>query len=212
MGMRQELDLARMRAGFAAPVYDAQACFRSVLEALARPGQIQRLAALPTPPAGLGAAQSALLLALADHDTPVWLASALRSGEAGDYLRFHCGCPLITNTADAQFVMLSGPSALAELPALDDLRVGEPNFPDRSATLIVEVAELAAGGPLHLRGPGIADQIGLFVAGWTDAATTLVQTNRRRFPLGVDLVLTCGDRVAGLPRTVHLSLEGMACT
>jgi alpha-D-ribose 1-methylphosphonate 5-triphosphate synthase subunit PhnH len=209
MGMRQELDLARMRAGFTAPVYDAQACFRSVLEALARPGQIQRLEALPTPPAGLGAAQSALLLALADHDTPVWLASALRSGEAGDYLRFHCGCPLVANTADAQFAVLS---ALAELPALDDLRVGEPNFPDRSATLLVEVAELAAGGPLHLRGPGIAEQIGLFVGGWTDVATTLVQTNRRRFPLGVDIVLTCGDRIVGLPRTVHLTTEELACT
>ncbi len=208
MGMRQELDLAHLRAGFTAPVYDAQACFRSVLEALARPGQIQRLDALPTPPAGLGAAQSALLLALADHDTPVWLASALRDGEAGDYLRFHCGCPLVATTADAQFVVSS---ALAELPALDELRVGEPNFPDRSATLIVEVAELAAGGPLHLRGPGIADQTGLFVAGWTDTATTLVQTNRRRFPLGIDIVLTCGDRVAGLPRTVHLTEEEAAC-
>jgi alpha-D-ribose 1-methylphosphonate 5-triphosphate synthase subunit PhnH len=209
MGMRQELDLAHLRAGFTAPVYDAQACFRSALEALARPGQIQRLDALPTPPAGLGAAQSALLLALADHDTPVWLASPLRSGEAGDYLRFHCGCPLVANTADAQFVALS---ALAELPALDDLHVGEPNFPDRSATLIVEVAELAAGGPLHLRGPGIADRIGLFVGGWTAAATALVQTNRQRFPLGVDILLTCGDRVAGLPRTVHLKMEDMACT
>ena len=209
MGARRELDLAHMRAGFTSPVYDAQACFRHVLEALARPGQIQRLDALPVPPAGLGAAQSAILLALADRDTPVWLASALRNGAAGDYLRFHCGCPLTTNTVDARFVVLS---TLAELPALDDLDVGEPNFPDRSATLIVEGAELAAGGPLHLRGPGIADEIGLFVAGWTDAATTLIQTNRRRFPLGVDILLTCGDRVAGLPRTVHLSLEGMACT
>jgi len=56
MGARRELDLAHMRAGFTSPVYDAQACFRHVLEALARPGQIQRLDALPVPPAGLGAA------------------------------------------------------------------------------------------------------------------------------------------------------------
>lgn len=209
MDARRELDLAHMQAGFAAPVYDAQACFRGVLEALSRPGQIRRFDALPTPPAGLGAAQSAILLALADHDTSVWLAAALRNGAAGDYLRFHCGCPLVANTADAQFVVLA---TLAGLPTLDELRGGEPNFPDRSATLIVEVAELSAGGPLHLRGPGIADQTGLFVAGWTDAATTLVQTNRRRFPLGVDLLLTCGDRVAGLPRTVHLTSENAACT
>jgi alpha-D-ribose 1-methylphosphonate 5-triphosphate synthase subunit PhnH len=203
-----DLDLANLRPGFSAPVYEAQDCFRRVLAALARPGQIQRLETPPTPPTGLGAAQSAILLALADHDTPVWLAAVQRHGEAGDYLRFHCGCPLIGNSADARFVVLSN---LTHLPRLDELHVGEPNFPDRSATLIVEVAELSAGGPLRLRGPGIADQIGLFVGGWTDAATALLQTNRRRFPLGVDILLTCGDRVAGLPRTVHLTTESAAC-
>lgn len=208
MDMRQELDLAHMRAGFAAPVYDAQACFRKVLEALARPGQIQQLDEIPAPPAGLGAAQSAILLALADQDTPVWLQPSLRNASAGDYLRFHCACVLTTNLAEASFVVVPTP---AGLPALDELPLGDPKFPDRSATLLVEVTAFGAGTSFRLRGPGIADEVELRVADWTDSATSLMRENRRRFPLGVDIVLTCGDRIVGLPRTVHLSLEDTAC-
>jgi alpha-D-ribose 1-methylphosphonate 5-triphosphate synthase subunit PhnH len=211
MNLVRELDLSHLKAGFAEPVQDAQRCFRQVLEALARPGRIVELGDLrdlPMPPAGLGAAQAAVLLALADIDTPVWLPPALRDAEAGHYLRFHCGCRLATQLADAVFVV---PAALEQLPALDELRLGEPEFPDRSATLIVEVDDLAAGGPLHLSGPGIESEVRLAVAGWRAATTDFLRENRRRFPLGVDLLLTCGTRAAGLPRTVRLSLEEVAC-
>lgn len=204
MNLVRELDLSHLKAGFAEPVRDAQRCFRAVLDATARPGRIVELADLPESPAGLGAAQAAILLALADIDTPVWLPPALRDAEAGHYLRFHCGCRLATRRADAVFVV---PPSLAELPALDELRLGEPEFPDRSATLIVEVDDLAAGGPLHLTGPGIESEARLAVAGWRAAATDFLRENRRRFPLGVDLLLTCGNRVVGLPRTVRIQPE-----
>jgi alpha-D-ribose 1-methylphosphonate 5-triphosphate synthase subunit PhnH len=207
MNLVRELDLSHLKAGFAEPVRDTQRCFRAVLDAMARPGRIVdlgNLRDLPEPPAGLGAAQGAVLLALADIDTPVWLPPALRDAEAGHYLRFHCGCRLATRLADAVFVV---PPSLAELPALDELRLGEPEFPDRSATLIVEVDDLAAGGPLHLTGPGIESGARLAVAGWRVATTEFLRENRRRFPLGVDLLLTCGNRIAGLPRTVRIASE-----
>lgn len=204
MNLVRELDLSHLKAGFAEPVRDAQRCFRAVLDALARPGRIVELGELPAPPAGLGASQSAVLLALADIDTPVWLPPALRDAEAGHYLRFHCGCRLATSLADAVFVV---PAALDALPVLDALRLGEPEFPDRSATLIVEVDDLAADGPIRLTGPGIESEARLAVAGWRAATTDLLRENRRRFPLGVDLLLTCGNRVVGLPRTVRIAPE-----
>ncbi|MBI5784498.1 MAG: phosphonate C-P lyase system protein PhnH [Rhodocyclales bacterium] len=204
MHLVRELDLSRLQPGFAEPVGDAQRCFRGVLDALAHPGTIVELADLPAPPPGLGAAQSALLLALADQDTPVWLPPGLRDAEAGHYLRFHCGCRLTASLADAHFVV---PASLAALPALDDLRPGEPEFPDRSATLVVEVAGLATVGALRLRGPGIETEAGLSVAGWTADCTAFLRENRRRFPLGVDLLLTCGASLAGLPRTVRVDRE-----
>lgn len=204
MNLVSELDLSHLQPGFAKPVGDAQRCFRGVLDALARPGRIVELADLPAPPAGLGAAQNAVLLALADIDTPVWLPPELRNAAAGHYVRFHCGCRLTTSLEDAHFVVLA---SLAELPALDDLRLGDPAFPDRSATLIVEVAGLEAGGPLRLSGPGIESEASLAVAGWRTATTDFLRENRRRFPLGVDLLLTCDTRLAGLPRTVRINPE-----
>lgn len=204
MNLVRELDLSHLQPGFAEPVGDAQRCFRGVLDALARPGRVVELADLPAPPTGLGAAQSAVLLALADIDTPVWLPPALRDAAAGHYLRFHCGCRLAAKLADAHFVL---PASLDELPTLDELRQGLPEFPDRSATLIVEVAGLDEGGALRLAGPGIQTEASLTVAGWRTAMTDFLRENRRRFPLGVDLLLTCGKRVAGLPRTVRILPE-----
>lgn len=204
MHLVRELDLSRLQPGFAEPVGDAQRCFRGILDALAHPGTIVELADLPAPPPGLGAAQSALLLALADIDTPVWLLPELRDAEAGHYLRFHCGCRLTASLADAHFVV---PASLDELPALDELRLGDPAFPDRSATLVVEVDGLAAVGALRLRGPGIETEASLSVAGWRTATTDFLRENRRRFPLGVDLLLTCGASLAGLPRSVRVNPE-----
>lgn len=195
------LDLHRLRPGFADPVFDTQRCFRGLIEAMARPGRIVELGGLPEPPAGLGAAQGAILLTLADQDTPVWIAPELRSAEAGHYLRFHCRCRLSADVGEAAFVVLP---SLTGLPPFDALRLGDPEYPDRSATLIVEVDGLGLGHRLRLRGPGIEHEAMLEVAGWTSAASECLRENERQFPLGVDLLLTSGARVAGLPRTVRL--------
>ncbi|MBP0573397.1 phosphonate C-P lyase system protein PhnH, partial [Mycobacterium tuberculosis] len=77
--------------GFAAPVLDAQATFRAVLDALARPGTVMALTRPGlVPPPGLPAAAAAVLLALADRDTPVFLAGG-RAHPAAHWLAFHTG-------------------------------------------------------------------------------------------------------------------------
>ncbi|WP_341675701.1 phosphonate C-P lyase system protein PhnH [Niveibacterium sp. SC-1] len=196
---RGPMDLSRLLPGFADPVHDAQASFRSVLHALAEPGRIAELPVKLSAPFGLGVARAAVLLALSDYDTPVHLAATLREGEAAAWLRFHSGCTLVETTDEAHFLVLDG---LAQLPAAEALQLGSASYPDRSATLLVEVPELAEGGPIRLSGPGIEHSRSISVGGWTGATTRFMQANRARFPLGVDLLLTCGDRLMGLPRTV----------
>ena len=187
-----------LTAGFAEPVLDAQRCFRAVLDAMARPGRVRRLPGLPEPPAPLGAAAAAVLLTLADADTPVWLDGG---AEAEAWLRFHAGAPVVAQPAEAAFLLACGTP-----PALHDLAQGSQEEPHRSATLVLQVAALEEGAGWRLTGPGIEQAHRLRVAGLPAGFAAEWQANHARFPRGIDLVLCAGDRLAALPRTTALEI------
>jgi len=187
---------ATLTAGFGNPVLDAQACFRAVLEAMARPGRVQRVAALPEAPSPVAPAAAAVLLTLADADTPVWL----DAGEAAEaWLRFHAGCPLSEAPGEAAFLL-----ACDAPPALRGLAQGTEEEPHRSATLVLQVAALEEGTGWRLSGPGIEHEHRLIVEGLPPDFSAQWAANRALFPRGVDLVLCAGDRLAALPRTTML--------
>ncbi|ESH91857.1 carbon-phosphorus lyase [Cupriavidus sp. HPC(L)] len=188
---------ASLLPGFDNPVDDAQQVFRATLQAISHPGRIETLSADCGVPDGLSPAMTALLLTLADPDTPVWLPADV-AASIGGFLRFHCGCPLVDEVAAAQFVCVP---AGHDVPALHRCAQGDPAFPDRSATLIVEVASLDAGDTLTLRGPGIETTCTLRVGGLPEDFRHQWQANHAGFPLGVDLLLTAGERICALPRT-----------
>ncbi|MBP0632246.1 MULTISPECIES: phosphonate C-P lyase system protein PhnH [unclassified Cupriavidus] len=186
--------------GFDNPVDDAQQVFRATLHAFAHPGQVQSLPATTGLPDGLSPALAALLLTLADPDTPVWLPAGVPAA-ARAFLRFHCGCPLTDDLRAATFVCVPAGHAM---PALADCAQGEPAFPDRSATLLVEVASLGDGDIFTLRGPGIEHTQTLRVAGLEADFRGAWRANNDRFPLGVDLLLASGDRFCALTRTTQM--------
>ncbi len=181
--------------GFADPVQDSQACFRAVLDAMARPGQIRTIAAAMDPPPMLDAATAAALLTLADADTPLWLddaASAVR-----DWITFHCGAPA-TSAASANLALALGPVRLDAFPA------GTDDAPELGATVILQVTALGRGAAFELSGPGLAAAATLTVDGLPDGFAIEWAANRALFPRGVDVILCAGDRVAALPRTVQV--------
>ncbi|MEO1306778.1 MAG: phosphonate C-P lyase system protein PhnH [Pseudomonadota bacterium] len=178
--------------GFADQSIDAAKAFRACLEALARPGRIEQIAGAK-PPAPLSVAAGSLLLTLCDQETPVHLAASHAGSEIADWLRFQTGAPLVP-AEKAQFAI----GHWEALQPLDRYRVGTPEYPDQSATLIVECPDL--GGSAHkLTGPGIetAHYMNL-----PDLAA--FQVNSALFPLGLDFYFTAGDRLAGLPRTTQV--------
>lgn len=186
--------------GFRNPVLAAQAHFRCLLEAMSHPGRIVPLAAeLLPPPAPLAPAAYALALTLLDHETPVWLGPELRRGEVEVSLRFHCGCPLVTERDRAAFAFLAAEDA----GGLYGFALGTPDYPDRSTTLVLAVAELAVdgAGAVRLTGPGIREAHRLRAVGLADDFWKELQGSRRHYPLGLDLVLVAGDRIVALPRT-----------
>ncbi|RDK06714.1 phosphonate C-P lyase system protein PhnH [Cupriavidus lacunae] len=188
---------ASLLPGFNNPVDDAQQAFRAALQAFAHPGRLHMLPVTSGLPDGLSPALAALLLTLADPDTPVWLPAGVPAA-ARAFLRFHCGCPLTDDVRAAAFVCVPAGHAM---PALADCAQGDPAFPDRSATLLVEVASLTDGDTLTLRGPGIETTQALRVAGLPADFRASWRANNAGFPLGVDLLLASGNRFCALTRT-----------
>lgn len=190
--------------GFLDPVHDAQAAFRNVLDALARPGR-RFSAGGAIPGLALGPAMSHLLLALADDDTPVWWQK--NDTETPAWLRFHTGASQAATPSDAAFAVLESGEGL---PSLQNFSAGSIASPEHSATLLVEVPSLDTGPVVEWRGPGIRDVQAVGIAGLPDDFWMQWQVNHAAFPQGVDIVFTCADAAIGLPRTTRVRrLEGV---
>ena len=178
--------------GFADPVADAQRCFRAVLAAMARPGEVHQVR--PTSaPAPLCDAAAAVLLTLADHETPLWLDP--EATPARTWLAFHTGAPIV-EPGQAMFAI-----ALA-LPDLGDLPDGSDEMPETSATVILQVTSLTSGRRFVLAGPGLREPRIVTIAGLSADFSRIWERNHGLYPRGVDLIFCAGDRLTALPRSV----------
>ncbi|PSL17520.1 phosphonate C-P lyase system protein PhnH [Shimia abyssi] len=181
-----------LKGGFANAPVGAAHGFRAAMNAMARPGKIEVVAGA-VPPAPMSAAAGVLLLTLCDPETPVYLAGAHDCEAVRQWIAFHVGAPLIR--PERAVFALGTWDALAPL---DQFAIGTAEYPDRSATVIVEQLELVAEGAV-LRGPGIKDTARL---GLPDVS--VFQRNAMMFPLGLDFFFTAKDRLVALPRTTKV--------
>lgn len=188
-------------SGFSDPVFQSQAAFRALLTALSEPGLIQQVAPDFAGPEGLEPATAIALLTLADYETPIWLPAALRDGPAGAWLRFHCGVALVEAPGQAAFAVIDGADAAPELSAFNP---GTDQFPDRSTTVLVQCARLAGGDSITLSGPGIAGSRDIAPTGLRPGFSAELAANAELYPLGVDLILSHGGAVIGLPRSTQI--------
>lgn len=185
-----------LSGGFTDAPTQAATAFRAALQAMARPGTIHRVAGA-APPAPLSTAAGVLLLTLADRTTPVYLAGAADTEAVRGWLAFHCGAPVVA-PGDATFAV----GRWEDLLPLGRFPIGDPAYPDRSATLIAELPVLTTDGPT-LTGPGIEQTATLSLP-----ETEAFRANRALFPLGLDIYFTAGDRIAGLPRSTNVTEAG----
>lgn len=181
----------------------------------------------------LGTAAAAVLLTLCDAETTLWWSPGPRLPQLHDWARFHSGVRWVDHVEDADMVGLRAGALTPALWAR--LRPGSDVAPHTSATLIVEVDALQAWPQgqavqhgqdhtgtvtntdtdtgtdtdtdiaLHLQGPGIEQAHHLRVAGISRAVWQARMAQSASYPCGVDLLLCCGTRVVGLPRSTHLT-------
>jgi alpha-D-ribose 1-methylphosphonate 5-triphosphate synthase subunit PhnH len=144
----------------------------------------------------------ALLLTLADHDTPVWLAPSLAASQPlRKFIAFHCGAPVVDDPTLAAFAFFSSPLELAPLARFAQ---GDPDYPDRSTTLIVQV-EAFDDCAWRFSGPGLSSPRSFGVSPAPNGFADMWTANHAGFPLGVDLLFVCGKEIAALPRSLRIS-------
>ncbi|AZN71081.1 phosphonate C-P lyase system protein PhnH [Georhizobium profundi] len=183
------------------PVFRAQANFRALMDALSRPGSIQRL--LVDDDAGaIDADLAAIAQTLIDHETFLWLSPSLADDrKAREWLAFATGAPLVDAPERAAFALV------AEADALPDLRAfgqGTQEYPDCSTTIVKACGGLTHGPRLACSGPGIKTPTTVAPAGLGTDFVERWAENRVLFPRGVDLILCAGGGVMGMPRTLTI--------
>ena len=212
------LSLQDMAPGFTDSTAQSQVVFRCALDAMARPGKPVRIpdTALVSPTRSTNAVAASVLLALLDQDCALWLSPTLANGPAAAWLRFHTGCQIEADCSKADFVWAA---SFAELPSLDQLKQGSAEYPDQSATCVVDVkgwrnAAASDAVTVSLRGPGVRDVITLSVEGMHAGFVRQHHAMQEQAPCGVDVFCCAADALFGLPRSVRLATGAgsQACT
>jgi len=185
--------------GFATPGFASQQVFRDVMTAMAKPAAPVRCAQWPPSgsPGRLLPSAAAVVLTLADFETSIYLDDTLSGDpQITGFLDFHTGAPRTSEPAKAQFALIAAPHALGDFTAFAQ---GTPEYPDRSATLIIQIEAFTRDHCFV--GPGIADTVAFGIAPAIPEFATQWAANRARFPCGVDLIFAGPDAIAALPRS-----------
>ncbi len=205
------IDLSKVVAGFNDPVHDSQRVFRDSLQALSHPGDVVELVPNAAIPNEAQPSAAALLLALLDADSRLWLSPTIAASDAAHWIVFHTNCTLVDNPSLADFAWIN---SFGEMPDLTNFNQGTDEYPELSTTCLVNVAgfvnESNSGQTITLQGPGILEKSQLCLKEISDAhvENLLIQwrANNEQFPKGVDVFLCGSHEIAGLPRTTKLSL------
>ena len=198
--------IAELPAGFTDKVLSAQTTFRSVMDAMARPGTVRRVTADVGTPSPLMLGTAAIALTLFDHDTPIWLDRTMAAtSDVAKWLKFHSGAPVVADPSVCGFALVGHGN---EMPALDHFALGSNEYPDRSTTLILQVESLNEGRAYELCGPGIDGTAILHASIEPDDLFEQLAVNATLFPRGLDVVLVHDDVVVAIPRTTRLVAKG----
>jgi alpha-D-ribose 1-methylphosphonate 5-triphosphate synthase subunit PhnH len=198
-----------------------QRTFRGLLDSMARPGKVNRLAAYPLGEAGAPAVDPYLLgVACTLLDSEVGFCAADdREGRLSGYLAFWTGARRVA-LGEADFLFLT-PEDDPRL--LYEAKRGTLDYPDRGATAIVSgvglvepetaggaAARGSSGPPLRLTGPGVPGEATLVAGGIGEQQVAVWREINQEYPLGIDVILVGEGRVACLPRSVKSEVRGSA--
>jgi len=191
-------------------VHNGQKVFRTLMMAMAFPGEIKTLDEIPIclPHAEYSFVMQALLTLL-DLETSFYLHCKdmdLRS-QIESYLEISTNASNV-NASRADFVLCIGPSLEGRFA---ELKRGTLEMPHTSATVFyladrILASPSATALELNLSGPGVKSRKSLYIEGIAQNEVTEWRINRGKFPLGIDLyIVSRRGQIIGIPRsaTIH---------
>jgi alpha-D-ribose 1-methylphosphonate 5-triphosphate synthase subunit PhnH len=196
-----------------ASVLAAQRTFRTLLDAMSRPGTVRQLPVDPGEDP-----EFAICSALLDYEVSYAIANP-GARTAADLAAFEqrialqTGCTRVS-IADAAFVLSYGPLSDNEWR---DIRRGTLAFPDQGATIIYIVARVglaygsAHGVSLTLTGPGIEHEQELMLKDLDVHEFAALGRANSEYPMGVDaMFLDRSGRVACIPRSTSVGARPLS--
>jgi alpha-D-ribose 1-methylphosphonate 5-triphosphate synthase subunit PhnH len=78
--------------------------------------------------------------------------------------------------------------------------IGTDEYPDTSATVILQVGSLVAGPRQTIKGPGIRSAVEFAPAVHAEFWSAW-HTNTQLYPRGIDVIFICANEIAALPRS-----------
>lgn len=192
--------------GFSDLALQSQSAFRVIMDAMAQPGRIHKAPEPVMAPAPLNPVAAMAALTLCDYDTPVWLDHALKQNdEITAFLAFHTGAPIVSDMRDAAFAFISNGKKMSDPQRFG---LGTDAYPDRSATLIVQVEALTNSAGVALTGPGIETKRHFGAAPLPGNFWGMARANHALYPRGVDFLFCTATELACLPRSTRIE-EGI---
>jgi alpha-D-ribose 1-methylphosphonate 5-triphosphate synthase subunit PhnH len=111
---------------------------------------------------------------------------------------------VVTEPGHADFVWVAD---ARELPALEQLAQGSAQYPELSATCVVQVTEVdtaATAEAWTLSGPGVNGTRPLILKGLSDNFVSERRASQVHAPCGLDFFFTHNDTLIGLPRSTQV--------
>jgi len=188
-------------------VHDVQRAFRKLVDAMSRPGLVVDLGEQANKLEPVGPCLSSTLLAaimLMDTEVAFHVCSRHCAETIGLLKELTNAKTAAAGEADFVFVLRdSADGGLEE--AIRRAKSGDLIDPHLSATIIVEVEEVAEDGELRLTGPGIDGERFVRIGAEGDWLAAREEKNRE-FPMGVDMIFVdARHRAVCLPRTTQIA-------
>lgn len=185
-------------------VFDTQTAFRSIMQALARPGQLQKLDAMKklNPPKPLNAATACIGLTLMSQDS-LFHVEEQQFPQGKEYFSVNTSARFC-EISEAAFLYIQGQDSTATIAKA---HTGLLEYPETSATVIIDVMAMseepmADALALNMQGPGVLDEKTVFIKGINPEILGMIQAKNGEYPLGIDVFMTDKkNQVLGIPRT-----------